>query len=197
VLTILRPKLRFQAAIEGIAIGATLGLIDVHSTDGDWFDAKFAYLLAGFVLGLRHAGRAWQAWIPLGLCFYLIHRVAIAYGYRPPYVEADADSALVSFLVLWPAGLGLALGVFVRFAIACQLWVTQSRQGKANQDQPEMANREIPQHADRGRASSRHLAATSTEGIRRQRLTVRRLMVIISLLAIHLAFVRILLNGEV
>jgi hypothetical protein len=77
---------RLHAAIEGTLIGLSLGLIDVHPRPGDWFDATSAYIIAGFVLGVRHAERAWPAWIPLASCFYLIHRAAIASGYRPPYV---------------------------------------------------------------------------------------------------------------
>src|SRR3954447_488576 len=106
---------RFLPAIEGAVIGLSLGLIDVHSKAGDWFNATMASLVAGFVLGLRHGRGSWQAWVPLGWCFYLMHRAAIAYGYRPPYVEADANAALMSLYVLWPAGAGLALGVFIRF----------------------------------------------------------------------------------
>ena len=52
MLSILRPRLRFQAAIEGIAVGLLLGLMDVHSTGGDWFNAMTAYLAAGVLLGL-------------------------------------------------------------------------------------------------------------------------------------------------
>ncbi len=111
-------------------IGLSLGLVDVHSSDSDSFSPVFAYLVAGFVLGLRHGGRSWQAWLPLGWCFYLMHRAAIAYGYRPPYVEADAGSALLSLYVLWPAGLGLALGVLVRFAISGFVRATRSAPGE-------------------------------------------------------------------
>jgi hypothetical protein len=98
-IRILRPRFYGQATVEAIAIGLPLGLIDVHSKQGDWFDAHLAFLLAGLSPGLRHAGRAWQAWGPLGFCYYLIHRLAIAYGYRPPYVEEDARSALLSFVI--------------------------------------------------------------------------------------------------
>jgi hypothetical protein len=118
VLTILRPRLRFQAAIEGTAIGLTLGLIDAHSTDGDLFPTLFAYLIAGFVLGLRHAGRAWPAWVPLGLSLYFVHLAAIACGYRTPYVEEDAEQAIACVLAVWPAGLGLAVGALGRVGIS-------------------------------------------------------------------------------
>jgi hypothetical protein len=66
MLSILRPRLGIQAAIEAIAIGLLLGLIDAHSTSDDWFNAIVAYPAAGFALGLRHGRRAWQAWVPMG-----------------------------------------------------------------------------------------------------------------------------------
>jgi hypothetical protein len=187
---------RFQAAIEGTVIGLSLGLIDVHSTDSDSFNAMFAYLIAGLVLGLRHGGRSWQAWLPLGWCFYLMHRAAIAYGYRPPYVEADADSALLSLYVLWPGGLGLALGVLVRFTISGFAWAIRFAPTEENQDRSGPGNREITQPADIGRTPAQRSAATSTERLPRQRLTVRKFMTIVSLIAIHLATLRALLIRE-
>jgi hypothetical protein len=190
----MRPShLSFQAAIEGTVIGLLLGLIDVHSTNDDWFNSWFAYFVAGFVLGLRHGGRSWQAWLPLGWSRYLMHRAAIAYGYRPPYVEADADSAMMSLLVLLPAGLGLALGAFVRFVISRLARATRSIPGGANQDPSGTGNQEITQPADTGPVPSQDLAATSIEPIPRQRLTVWGLMVIVSLIGIHLATLRALL----
>jgi hypothetical protein len=50
----------YQAAIERTLIGISLGLIDVHSRSGDWFDATFAYLIAGFA-GREDAGD-WRDW---------------------------------------------------------------------------------------------------------------------------------------
>jgi hypothetical protein len=187
---------RFQAAIEATVIGLLFGLIDVHSTNDDWFNSWFACLLAGSLLGLCHGGRSWPAWLPLGWCFYLMHRAAIAYGYRPPYVEEDADSALLSLFVLLPAGLGLALGAFARFVVSELARNNRSTPGGANQDPSGAGNRQITQHANTGPAPSGHLAATSSERIPRQRLTVRGLMVIVLLIGIHLATVRALLSRE-
>jgi hypothetical protein len=187
---------RFQAAIEGTAIGLSLGLIDIHSTSTDSFDPLLAYLVAGFVLGLRHGGRSWQAWPPMGWCFYLMHRAAIACGYRQPYVEADADSAILSLYVLWPAGLGLALGGFVRFAISRLLRATQSIPRRTNPDRSGTEDRETVQPANPGLASSPNPAATSTERMPRQRLTVRELMVVVAWIGIHLATLRALLINE-
>ncbi len=106
-----------RPAIEGTIIGLIFGLIDIHSTYDDWFSAELAYLIAGLALGMIHSGRAWQAWPPSGWCFYLMHRGAIAYGYRPPYVEENGAAAIRSLFVLWPAGIGIAIGAFllVRF----------------------------------------------------------------------------------
>ena len=91
--TALRPEPLSRAAAEGTAVGLLLGLIDVHSKQGDLFNAaEPSNLIAGWaILGLRHGVRAWQAWGPMGWCFYLMHRAAIGCGYRPPYVEEDAD----------------------------------------------------------------------------------------------------------
>jgi hypothetical protein len=187
---------RFQAAIDGTLVSLLLGLIDVHSKDGDSFNPMLAYVVAGLVLVMRHGGRSWQAWLPLGWCFYLMHRVAIACGYQPPYVEADADSALSSLYVLWPAGLGLALGLFVHFARAGFVWSVRFRPGRANQERSGTGNREITHQPDTGRTPSRHPAPASAERTTRQRLTVRGLMVIVSLIGIHLATLRALLIHE-
>ena len=109
MLAMLRPRLRSQAAIEGIAIGVLFGLMDVHSSNEDWFDSLTAYPLAAFVLGVRHGRRAWQAWLPLGSSLYVLHLAAIACGYQPPYVEVDAETAGACLVVSWPVGLGLGL----------------------------------------------------------------------------------------
>ena len=60
-------KSRYQAAFEGTALGLLLGLIDVHSTNDDWFDTSSACLAVASALGLRHGCRSWQAWGPIGL----------------------------------------------------------------------------------------------------------------------------------
>src|SRR5271170_6735395 len=87
-------RCRYQAAVEATIIGLSLGLMDVHSTRDDWFSPELAYLAAGFVLGARQNRRAWQAWFPLTWSLYLVHRATITYGYRPPYVDQDANAAL-------------------------------------------------------------------------------------------------------
>ena len=117
MLKVYQPRNPFQAAIEAIAIGLALGLIDVHSSTGDAFDPITAYFITGFALGLRHSWKARQAWIPLGGCFYLAHRVAIASGYKPPYVERNAAEAVKSLYVLWPAGFGLIVGIVVQLVV--------------------------------------------------------------------------------
>jgi hypothetical protein len=187
---------RFLAAIEGTVIGLALGLIDIHSTNADWFNALFAYLVVAFVLALRHGGRSWQAWCPLGWCFYLMHRVAIARGYRPPYVEADAEKAILSLFVLWPAGLGLALGAFVRLGITSLLRASWSTRTATDCDPPTAGTRDITQPADPGRAASRPPAATSAERPRQRHLTVGTLMIIVAWIGIHVATFRALFSSD-
>jgi hypothetical protein len=167
--SVLQLRFTAQAAIEAITVGLALGLIDIHSTGkpGEWFNALGAFFLAGSLLGLRHGTRAWQAWAPLGFCFYAVHRAAIAYGYQPPYVEEDAESALRSFFVLWPAGIGLGLGALVSLGISFVVRAAWKHEGGS-----------VPRAAaPRDRAW----------------FTVARLMLIIALIAINLTDVRMLL----
>jgi hypothetical protein len=184
---------RFLPAIEGTVIGLTIGLIDIHSADEDWFNSLLAYLVVGFVLGLRHSGRSWQAWCPLGWCFYLLHRVAIAGGYRPPYVEDDANKAILSLIVLWPAGLGLAVGAFVRSVISGLLQTPRPVRRGTSHDPSGTGDRDVTQPADSGHAPSQHPDAISIERMPRTPLTVGGLMVIIAWIGIHVATFRALL----
>lgn len=188
MLSILRPRLRFQAAIEGIAVGLLLGLMDVHSTGGDWFNAMTAYLAAGVLLGLRHGGRAWQAWLPLGSSLYVMHRAAIGCGYQPPYVEVDAESAAACLTASWPAGLGLGLGTFVRFVITFLSEVNEPGGEEARLGRP---GNEVPERADnpdRRGPSSGQSTSVSTERRPARPFTVRRWAVMIAVVALHLAF---------
>jgi hypothetical protein len=188
----------YKPAIEGTAIGLALGLIDVHSKDGDWFNALVAYLLAGFVLGIIHAGRAWQAWPPLGWSFYLMHRAAIAYGYRPPYVEENGAAALVSLFVLWPAGFGLGIGASLRFVFSTLDRVT------ARAHPPTSTNDGAA--AGKGRLTGRQMdvhhvpllvpTTTRSEVARPRRSTVARMMVIVAVVSVHLATMRALVFSE-
>jgi hypothetical protein len=170
-IRVLRAGFYGQATVEAIAIGLPLGLIDVHSRQGGWFDAHLAFLLAGVLLGVRHAGRAWQAWGPLGFCHYVMHRLAIAYGYRPPYVEEDARSALLCFVILWPALVGLGLGMLFRLAITALVRASRKRQEEPATD-------------------------LSTEAACRGRFTVSRLMLIIALIGVNLAAARMLFQSD-
>ena len=165
VLPIFHSKLPIQVPLEGMAIGLVLGLIDIHSTGGYGILLLFAYVVAGIALGWRHAGRAWQAWVPLGSSLYLVHFAAIAGGYQSPYVEDDAGSAIGCILMAWPTGLGLFLGAFVRFF-----------------------DRRVPSSSD--------TAAILAQRPRARRLTVRRMTGIVAVIALHLAFVRLLMNND-
>jgi hypothetical protein len=187
---------RLRSAIEATAVGLTLGLIDIHSTDGDWFNAELAYLIAGFVLGVHHGGRSWQAWCPLGWCFYLMHVAAIARGYRPPYVEADVSSAILSFFVLWPAGLGLALGASLRFVISGLLTPPGATQETTNHEPPLTAGRDITQPADPGGVPPRPSARNSAGPERRRRLTVGGLMVVVAWVGVYIATLRALMMSD-
>jgi hypothetical protein len=177
-------------------VGLALGVIDVHSTNSDWYNPESAYFIAGIALGLRHAGRAWQAWIPLGGSLYLIHRAAIAYGYSPPYVEADAASALQTLKASWPTGAGLVVGALARFAISGLFRLIQTSNAPTNPGQPDTRNREIAQHTNPAGVSSRRLASIRARRLPPQPFTVRRLMVIVLLVGIHLAFLRSLLVND-
>lgn len=110
-----------RPSLEALAVGVALGLWDIHSTGRPGL-SLLAYLLAGVVLGARHAGRAWLCWPPLGLSLYVIHLAAIAHGYKQPYVEANALEARATLTTFPIAGLGIALGVGVRLALSAWGW---------------------------------------------------------------------------
>ena len=169
---------RFLAAAKGAAIGSAIGLIDIHSTNEDGINTSLAVLVAAAAIGLWHGGRSWQAWSPLGWCFYLMHRAAIVRGYRPPYVEEDANWAILSLYVLWPAGLGFVLGAFIRSPISRLLrslgWT------KRETDRPMDPRRALSQHPDLAAAERRP----------HQRLTVGGWLIVIALFGLHLAALR-------
>lgn len=192
-LLVVITRSRFLAAIEGAAIGTVLGLIDIHSDNEDWFNPDLAYLVAGLVMGLRHGGRSWQAWSPLGWCFYLMHRAAIAHGYRPPYVEADADKAILSLYVLWPAGLGLAVGALIRPPIAWFIKEIRTTGREADRGQSRPGEPGTMRAAEPDRTPSPPPASTSAGRIPRRRLTVGQAMIVVALIGLHLAALRALL----
>ena len=121
-----RPRPRFRLGVlrpigEASLTGLALGLADSRYA-GEFHWAVPAYLLAGLVLGFRHAGRAWPCWVPLGVGLYIAHIVAIALGRQPPYVEESYLAARQTFFVLPLAGLALALGAGVRWVLALAGW---------------------------------------------------------------------------
>jgi len=107
--------------LEASAVGVAFGLWDIHSACRPG-SSLLAYLLAGVVLGARHAGRAWLCWPPLGLSLYAIHLAAIAHGYKQPYVEANSMEARATLTTFPIAGLGIALGVGLRLALSALGW---------------------------------------------------------------------------
>jgi hypothetical protein len=175
---------RFLAVAEGAALGSAIGLIDIHSTNENGFNTSLAVLATAAAIGLRHGGRSWQAWSPLGWCFYLMHRAAIARGYRPPYVEEDANWAILSLYVLWPAGLGLALGAFIRIPISRLLRYLGWTKGETNSP------------VDPGAALSPRPDLAVAERRPRRRLTVGGWLIVIALFGLHLAALRALLIHE-
>jgi hypothetical protein len=107
--------------LESLLSGLLIGIADVNNY-GPASSTSLAYVLAGIVLGVRHAGRAWPCWLPLGASLYLTHVAAFRYGYRQPYVEASIPAALVTLENVVPAGLGLAIGVGLRLGMAGLGW---------------------------------------------------------------------------
>ncbi len=116
---LLRSAQIIHPGVVAFGLGLLFGIIDVHFKADDPFDSFAAYFIAGLGIGLIHSGRAWQAWAPLSIGLYLMHRVAIAWRYQPPYVEENTAEATRTLLIGWPVGFGLALGVLVRLGISC------------------------------------------------------------------------------
>ncbi|WP_435006061.1 hypothetical protein P12x_003733 [Tundrisphaera lichenicola] len=102
-------------------VGLSVGLADVHYS-GDFNGTGYAYLLAGAVLGYRHAGRSWPCWLPLGLSLYVVHVAAIACGYERPFVEKDMLAARDTLPFALVAGIGIAIGASTRFLLAAFGW---------------------------------------------------------------------------
>ncbi len=60
---------------------------------------------------------AWLAWTPLGIGLYFIHLIAIAHGFKPPFVEANAEKAIGCLWVLVPCGFGIGMGASIRWGV--------------------------------------------------------------------------------
>lgn len=112
---------RLRPIAEALAIGLLVGLVDANNTNGVVITIG-GYLLAGAVIGFRHAGRACWCWPVLGVTLYLAHVAAIAWGYKPPYVEADYRRAESNLLAVIPAGIGLVAGVCARAGLDASGW---------------------------------------------------------------------------
>ncbi|WP_165227496.1 outer membrane protein assembly factor BamE [Aquisphaera insulae] len=105
---------RLLAFGEALAAGLAIGIAVTFSSLNHPNWRHSAYLLAGFLLGLRHAGRAVFCWLPLGVSLYVAHVVAIILGVGPPHVEANTRMAEVRLFALIPAGVGLMAGALLR-----------------------------------------------------------------------------------
>ena len=119
------PAIRFRAYFrpfgEALLVGLLIGLGDIlHSDSPEWTISP--YLLAGVVLGLRHAGRAWPCWPPLGTSLYVVQIAAIACGRKPPYVVASFQAAKGTLWVFFVAGFGLVVGTGVRLVLEALGW---------------------------------------------------------------------------
>ncbi len=112
---------RHRAVWESLAVGLLLGFTDSNYAG----DVKFifpAYFVAGALIGVRHAGRAFPCWPLLGASLYAVHVVAIACGRKPPYVEENYRIAEQCLGVIIPSGLGIMAGAGVRVALSTFGW---------------------------------------------------------------------------
>lgn len=106
-----------RPALEALGVGLCLGFVDSnHAGDGGF--TLFGYLLAGAILGFRHAGRALACWPTLGVSLYAAHVVAIACGQRPPYVEENYRFAEQCLVIILPAGISIMGGAGLRVALS-------------------------------------------------------------------------------
>ena len=182
-----RCPFRFWAAVEGAVAGLLLGLIDIHSTNNDWFPTAIASFIAAMVIGVRHGGRSWQAWSLVAWCFYLIHCVAILCGYRPPYVEENFTRVIG--MLPWACSRRPGTRARALMRLASSLGVGS-----------DPTNSRASTHGlDGGKT---HESARPSSVISRDPLPCRRqlrtweLMVVIALVSVHLAAIRVLLKFE-
>jgi hypothetical protein len=100
-----------------VAVGLLVGLVDANSSNGGGYILG-GHLLACVLIGAWAAGWAWVCWLPLGSGVYLVHLVAIARGYKPPFVEESALAARFTLQLLAPAAIGLSFGAAIRCAVS-------------------------------------------------------------------------------
>ena len=74
------------------------------------------YLMASLALGFRNAGRASWCWPPLGVGLFVAHLIAIHFGAKPPFVEANFREAMFALNTYGVVGLGLLVGAVGRVA---------------------------------------------------------------------------------
>jgi hypothetical protein len=101
------------------AVGLSVGLIDAN-TSRRGISLDLFHLSVCVLIGAWAAGWAWVCWLPLGSGVYLVHLVAIARGYRPPFVEESAVAARITLQFLAPAAIGLGFGVAIRCAFSAK-----------------------------------------------------------------------------
>jgi hypothetical protein len=114
-----RPRIwaagRIRSFTESALIGLMIGLSDTLHGDGNSMTGAL-YLIASLVLGFRNAGRASLCWPPLGVSLFVAHLVAIHYGAKPPFVEANFRRATVTLGIYPIVGVGLLVGASGRVA---------------------------------------------------------------------------------
>ena len=112
---------RWRALWETSAVGLLLGLADSNHAGNQELTLP-AYFIAGFLIGLRHAGRACPCWPLLGVSLYAVHIVAIACGRKPPYVEENYRFAEQCLWAMVPSGLGIMAGAGFRVTLRAFGW---------------------------------------------------------------------------
>ena len=104
------PRSLLAAAGMGLALGTIIGVADIHHATGDYHEVEWAYFVSGLGLGAVSLWRCWAAWPPMAASLFVVHLIAIASGYRSPYVES---SYLGAVFCLQPAAVPSAGGLFL------------------------------------------------------------------------------------
>jgi hypothetical protein len=112
-----RPRIwlagRIRSFAEGTVIGLLIGFRDTFHGEGESLTWPL-YFLASLTLGFRNAGRASWSWPPLGVSLFVAHLIAMHYGAKPPFVEANFRQATVCLDIYGFVGLGLLIGAVAR-----------------------------------------------------------------------------------
>jgi hypothetical protein len=121
-LTRQRPRIwaagRIRSFAEGSLIGLMIGLRDtLHGDDESRAVTGALYLIASIALGFRNAGRASLCWPPLGVSLFVAHLIAMHFGAKPPFVEANFRQATFTLGIYPLVRVGLFIGAVGRIAV--------------------------------------------------------------------------------